>query len=83
MKNFKLKSIGSNMATISTVDGTVILFSYETPVAALLPSGRHVKTSKKWSPTTTKHINKWLVGVSSPVEELDQNFFDSLIRGDY
>ena len=82
MKNFKLKSIGSNMATISTVDGTVILFSYETPVAALLPSGRYVKTSKKWSPTTTKHINKWLVGVFAPVEELEQNFFDSLIIGE-
>ena len=81
MRNFKLKKIGSNMSTLLMTEGTVILFSYETPVAALLPSGRYVKTSKKWSATTTKHINKWLVGVFAPVEEVEQDFFDAIIRG--
>ena len=81
MKNLQLKQIASNMTEL-TVEGMVVLFSYQTPVAALLPSGRYVKTSKKWSPTTTKHINKWLIGVFAPVEEVEQDFFDEIINGE-
>jgi len=81
MKNLQLKPIASNMTEL-TVGNITILFSYQTPVAALLPSGRYVKTSKKWSPTTTKHVNKWLVGVFAPVEEVEQDFINEIIKGE-
>jgi hypothetical protein len=35
-----------------------ILYSYNTPVAILAPSGLY-KTSQKWSKTTSRHINRW------------------------
>lgn len=72
----KLNPIASNMTELTTTEGTVILFSYQTPVAALLPSGRYVKTAKKWSQTTSRHINKWLSGIEP--EEEQQDFFDRL-----
>jgi hypothetical protein len=73
----KLKQIGSNQTELAT-NGTVVFFSYETPVAAMLPSGRYVKTSTNYSVTTTKHINKWLKGVMADVETVAQSFIDNL-----
>ncbi len=76
----KLKKIGSNQTELSN-NGLVVLFSYETPVAALLPSGRYIKTGAKYSTTTTKHVNSWLKGVFSEVETVEQSFIDGLIQG--
>jgi len=59
--------------------GCTVLFSYETPVAAYTPTQGYVRTSKKWSVTTSRHINKWLDGVTA--EERPQEFLDSLIEG--
>ena len=73
----KLKQIGSNQTEL-LINGTVVFFSYETPVAAMLPSGRYVKTSTKYSVTTTKHVNNWLKGVLSDVEVVAQGFIDNL-----
>ena len=76
----KLKNIGSNMTEVETDKGT-ILFSYSTPVAACLNgNGNHqpgfIRTSKKWSVTTSRHINKWLEGANA--REVDQAVLDSL-----
>ena len=73
----KLKQIGSNQAELTT-NGMIVFFSYSTPVAAMLPSGRYVKTKTKYSVTTTKHVNKWLQGVADSVELVDQSFIDNL-----
>ena len=75
----KLKKIGSNQTELSK-NGLVVLFSYETPVAALLPSGRYIKTGMKYSITTTRHVNSWLQGVFSDVETVEQSFIDGLIE---
>ena len=75
----KLLSRDSNQTELAT-NGTVIFFSYETPVAAMLPSGRYVKTSTKYSLTTTKHVNKWLVGVMADVEVVPQDFINNLTK---
>ena len=75
----KVRNVGSNMTEIVT-DGCTVLFSYETPVAAYTPTQGYVRTSYKWSQTTTRHINKWLDGVTA--SEQPQAFFDNLgIRG--
>jgi len=43
------------------IHGTAtVLYSYETPVAVHMEGIGYFKTSKKWSTTTSKHINKWL-----------------------
>ncbi len=70
-----LKPIASNMTEVSINNGR-ILFSYSTPVAAVL-DGAWYRTDKRWSVTTSRHINKWLDGI--PAERRAQSFFDSLV----
>jgi hypothetical protein len=76
----KIKKIGSNRTEVET-NNKLILISYETPVAVLIRGKGFFRTSKKWSATTTQHINQWihsqLVGV--PVSERPQEFFDNLL----
>ena len=71
----KINNIGSNMTEVEMKNGS-ILVSYSTPVAANI-EGRFYKTAKKWSVTTSKHINKWLSGAKAEVKE--QEYFDNLI----
>ena len=70
----QIKPIGINLTELSA-EGMQVLFSYQTPVAAWI-NGQYYKTNKKWSNTTTRHINKWvhLAG------EKDQDFFDNLAK---
>lgn len=70
----KLKNLGSNKTVLHTNKG-MVFYSYNTPVAAII-DGKEYKTNKKWSSTTSKHINSF---VSKQAEEKDQNFFDNLI----
>ena len=70
-----LKPIASNMTQLD-LNGYQILFSYQTPVACLSDNG-YYRTSKKWSTTTSRHINKWLDGVLA--KEQPQQFFDELV----
>ena len=77
----KINNVGSNMTELSTNSGAVILFSYSTPVAAMLPSGQYIKTDKKYSATTTRHVNKWLQGVSANVETRSAEFISNLTGG--
>ena len=74
----KISNVGSNMTELATNSGAVILFSYSTPVAAMLPSGQYVKTSEWYSLTTTRHINKWLRGMSADVEKRTPEFIYNL-----
>lgn len=71
---------GSNR-TVVVLDNANILFSYETPVAAVIDAS-YYRTEKKWSQTTTNHINAWLDGVvcCNEVIEKPQSFFDNLIK---
>ena len=70
----KLTPFGPNQTQITSGNKTVF-FSYQTPCAARI-DGNFYRTSKKFSVTTSKHINKWLDGANA--EEKDQSFFDSL-----
>ena len=65
-----LKQIGSNMTEVTRGDVTV-LFSYQTPVAFRRHDGQAFRTSKKFSVTTSKHINKWLDGQSAEIVSQD------------
>ena len=68
----QLRPIASNMTQLDLADGTSVLFSYRTPVACLTDNG-YYRTSKKWSVTTSRHINKWLDGVLA--KEHPQQYF--------
>ena len=72
----KLRQIASNMTQLDLDNGYQVLFSYETPVACLSDNG-YYRTSKKWSVTTSRHINKWLDGVLA--KEQPQEFFNQFV----
>jgi hypothetical protein len=55
----KLNNLGSNKTEISFDNGTVIFFSYNTPVAAFVPGRGYLKTTQRYSVTTSKHVNQW------------------------
>jgi hypothetical protein len=74
----KYNPIQANMAEITLHNGVKVLFSYCTPVASW-ENGQFYKTEKKWSKTTTRHINKWLDGVQAI--EQPQEYFDNLLGG--
>lgn len=74
----RLNNIGTNKTELQIGDIT-ILFSYNTPVAALVPDIGWIKTDKKYSKTTTKHINSWL-GDKLNVNVVPQAYIDSLLH---
>jgi hypothetical protein len=70
-----IKPAGSNMTELH-FSGGVVLFSYQTPVAAVIGNNCY-RTNKKWSVTTSRHLNKWCW---SSCEEKNQEFFDNLVK---
>ena len=75
-----LNPIRANMTELDLCDGKKVLFSYRTPVAAIVVEGGAIKayrTSYKWSPTTTRHINQWCRQYDG---ERPQEFFDGLVK---
>lgn len=77
MAKLKLNVIGANQTLVHLPLGSV-LFSYETPVAAYVSGRGYVKTSRKFSNTTTKHVNSWLGGAKA--EEVSQEEIEALIE---
>ena len=71
----RLQPIASNMTQVDFDNGYQVLFSYQTPVACLSDNG-YYRTSKFWSVTTSRHINKWLDGVLA--KEQPQEFFNQI-----
>lgn len=53
-----LKPVGSNQTEVSFKNGVVILFSYQTPVAAFVPGKGGLADNHKYSVTTSRHINE-------------------------
>ncbi len=56
----KVQQVTTTSTQISLADGTEVLFSYSTPVAALVPGKGWIRTEQFYSVTTSKHINRWL-----------------------
>jgi len=72
----QLNRIGNNETVVSFASGTEVLYSYDTPVAGrrIVDGALQVfKTDKKWSVTTSKHINKYLKTFNAEAVELHQN----------
>ena len=71
----KIIKYGSNHVIVK-LGNIEILFSYATPVA-YSENGCSYKTSKKWSVTTSKHINS--CGYAN-AKEVTQEKLDNLIK---
>ena len=76
----KLRPISANQNEVELSDGTTVLFSYQTPVAAHIPGVGYVRTDKQWSRTTSKHIGQFIArnGGSGKTDTRPQSFFDTL-----
>lgn len=74
----RLVKLGANVTEL--VNGNrSILISYETPVALHIEGIGYIVTEKKWSRTTSKHINQFLGG-SEPYQVKPQEYFDNLLQ---
>lgn len=78
----KLTPIASNMTELELSNGTTVLFSYKTPVAAFVSGKGIVRTEKFFSQTTSKHINKWIRenASSATVTQVPQEEIESLVK---
>lgn len=87
-----LERLGPSSHVLTLKDGTRILFSYGTPVAAWLPCGirnpvnyalvaeaGYLKTSTFHSRTTSGHVARFLG--SNQARAVDQAVLDSLVAG--
>lgn len=75
----QIKPIGSNKTELHRADGSVVLFSYQTPVAAMIAGRGYLRTEQKYSLTTSKHITQWLDGINA--ETVPQAELDQLVEG--
>ena len=76
--HMKLTPIAANQNEVEFSNGTQVFFSYRTPVAAFCPSKGYIRTAKYWSVTTSRHINKWLKGITE-VTEVPQEMLTELV----
>lgn len=74
----KLIPVGSNQTEIEKPDGTTILFSYQTPVAAFVPGRGGLVTSCRRSVTTSRHINKAIDRWGCSRTEVEQREIDAI-----
>ena len=74
----KLTPIAANQNEVEFTNGTQVFFSYKTPVAAYCPSRGYIRTAQFWSSTTSRHINKWLKGITE-VTEVPQEMLTELV----
>ena len=77
-----LRPIGSSQFVVELDGGLEVLFSYLTPVACRWTNGSsntYYKTAKKWSPTTSRHVNNYIGRGFPLVIEKDQSYFDALL----
>ena len=75
----RINTPGKNKTELILREGLIVFFSYRTPVACI-NNGVAYKTNRKYSTTTTRHINDWLTenANSMVIEEQGQEYFDGL-----
>ncbi len=73
-----LKPVGANQTEVERADGTTILYSYQTPVAAFVPGNGALCTSQKYSTTTSRHISAAVQRWGATRTEVDQSVIDKL-----
>jgi hypothetical protein len=75
-----VKQVTVSSTQVSLADGTEVLYSYSTPVAALVPGKGWIRTEQFYSKTTSKHINAWLAkNCGGTVQTVPQWEVDQLV----
>ena len=74
-----LTPIAANQTVLSFTNGAEVFFSYKTPVAPNCPLCGYIRTEQFWSSTTSRHINKWLKGITE-VTKVSQQYLYELGR---
>jgi hypothetical protein len=80
----KLKRVGASSTEVQLNPDTLVLFSYETPVACHITGKGFMRTAAFHSRTTSKHIGQFVArhgGRKENVTEKPQAYFDSLTSG--
>ena len=82
-----LRPIGSNQTEVEFSDGTIVFYSYETPVAVIVPApdakgGKKVMlTNHFYSVTTSRHIHQWTLDKTNyEWQSVDPEDIDKMIR---
>jgi hypothetical protein len=71
-----IRRLGSNQTLVYLNNGNVVLFSYNTPVAAYVTGRGYVQTNQHYNMTTTKHIHQF----SRNCERVEQEYIDNLLK---
>ena len=74
----KLNPIASNQTELEKPDGTIVFYSYATPVAAFVPGQGGLATTKKYSRTTSRHITLAIRRWSCSRTDVDQAVIEKL-----
>lgn len=72
----KLNSIASNQTEIEKQNGIIVFYSYKTPVACLVPGKGGLATNKKYSVTTSRHINQAMTRWNCSKTLVEQSVID-------
>lgn len=74
----KLNPVGSNQTEIERDGGVTVFYSYQTPVAAFVPGKGALVTNKKYSVTTSRHINQAVERWGATKTLVDQGVIDQI-----
>lgn len=75
----KLTALGANRNEVQFANGVTVLYSYQTPVAVIVPGHGYAKSEVGYSNTTAKHIGQWVPsGTAKHVPTVPQSYIDAL-----
>lgn len=74
----KVNPVGSNQIEVEKNDGTIVLYSYQTPVAAFVPGKGGLCSSKKYSHTTSRHVNAAIDRWDCSRTDVNQDVIDQI-----
>ena len=74
----KLTRYGRNQTEIERDNGVIVLYSYKTPVAAFVPGKGGWCSTRRYSKTTSQHINAAIVRWGCSRMDVDQGIIDQI-----
>jgi hypothetical protein len=76
----KDRKVASNQTERDCEGGTIILFSYRTPVAAFVPGEGALCTTTSYSRTTWRHITLAVKRWDAERKDVEQKIIDRLVK---
>jgi hypothetical protein len=73
-----LNQVGSNQTEISRDGGVIVLYSYSTPVAVFVPEKGALCSNRKYSVTTSRHVNTAVKRWRCSRQDVDQGVIDQI-----